>query len=59
VAAVVVAAVFGYGLITSLALVALGAVLYFAFGLSTAGIAVGVVGAVIGLVCAVAQGAFV
>ena len=55
--AFVVTAVFGYGLVTSLALVALGALLFLGFGLSTAGIAVGIAGVIVGLVFAVAQGA--
>jgi hypothetical protein len=53
----VLTAVFGYGLVTGLALVASGAVLYLAFGLTTGGIAVGIAGVVVGLVFAVAQGA--
>ena len=57
--ALAVLAVFGFGVATSLALIALGALLFFALGLSTGGIVLGIAGAVVGLVYAAAQGALV
>lgn len=49
--------VFGFGIVTSLALVALGALLFFGLGLATAGVALAIAGVVVGLGYAVAQGA--
>ena len=53
----VVVAVFGFGILTAVALVALGALLALGFGLTTPGIVVGATGAVIGLIYAASQGA--
>jgi|KBSMisStaDraftv2_1062788.scaffolds.fasta_scaffold3555678_1 prepilin signal peptidase PulO-like enzyme (type II secretory pathway) len=56
VAAFVVTAVFGFGLLTALALVGLGALLFLALDHATLGIGLTVGGLAIGLICAVAQG---
>jgi hypothetical protein len=55
--AFLVTAVFGFGLVTAAALVALGAVLVLGLGMTTAGVVVGGVGVVAGLGFAVSQGA--